>query len=445
MHNDSDSVTVGTTYNFIDESERLFLEQSTFVATNVDDLWSSDGTVVTDAATYLDSDFGSLKLTPSSAENYVRFNYHSSTASVPSQYAITTDVDGNDYVEAFMWVRPTKNCTVYLQTVLTEVSFASNTSSYSFVDPFVRHTGNEGSHTLFIGGTDTPTWHLVRAIPIAVPATGRWSIGVNFRVVFTTLTDAHLNIARPTLHTSQRFLLGDFFTSVIGNIPEIFLESDFANYSTNNPTYPLSRFVDVITTTAGDIYDQTISFEYLDSSEGGSASNLFTLSRLVDPRVCDSAYLSWLSQFRGRPILITYQPSTEGIGWSVFTLNSSLLSGLDPITNLPVGIDVLGSDATNLGGLPAGVEAFARWQVETGYYGHNAGTIQAMVSAIRRNLTGDEVVNYTLSTNTIAFTTKQSETFGSVVGDIGTSNSVVMSLIEPARPLGMIVTHTMTA
>jgi hypothetical protein len=436
---------MGTTFNFIDESERLFLEQSTFVATNIDDLWSSNGTIATDATEYLDADFGSLKLTPSSVDNYVRFNYHSSVVSVPSQYAITTDADGNDFIEAFMWVKSTKNCTLYLQIELTEVSFDSATSSFEFIDPFSRVTGAEGSHTVDIGGTDTPIWQLIRAVPVAVPSTGRWSIGLNFRVVFETLTGAFLNIARPSAYQSQRFLLGDFLNNTAAYLPEVFIEADTANFSTNNPTYPLMRFLDVITTTASEVYDQAVSFEYLDASEGGSSSNLFTLSRLVDPRVCDSSYLSWLAQFRGRPVLITYQPSTEGIGWSVFTLNSSLLSGLDPITNLPVGIDVLGSDATNLGGLPAGVEAFARWQVETGYYGHNAGTVSAMVNAIQRNLTGDQTVNYTLSTNTIAFTTKQSETFGSVVGDVGTSNSVVMSLIEPARPLGMLVTHTMTA
>jgi hypothetical protein len=103
---------MGTTYNFIDESERLFLEESTFVATNVDDLWSSNGTISTDPTEYLDSDFGSLKLIPSSVDNYVKFNYHSSVLNIPSQYAITTDVDGNDYIEAFMWVKSTKNCTL---------------------------------------------------------------------------------------------------------------------------------------------------------------------------------------------------------------------------------------------------------------------------------------------------------------------------------------------
>jgi hypothetical protein len=133
--------------------------------------------------------------------------------------------------------------------------------------------------------------------------------------------------------------------------------------------------------------------------------------------------------------LVTYQPSTEGIGWQIFTLNSSVLDG----------DDVLGNDATNLGGLPAGLDAFARWQVETGYYGHNAGTLQAMESAIQRNLTGAKIVGSTVSLNQISFTTSQAETFGTAPEDVGSSNSVILSLIEPARPLGMIVTHTLTA
>jgi hypothetical protein len=432
---------MGTTFNFIDESERLFLEQGIFISANLDDLWSSNGTITTDPVTYLDSDFGSLKLTPSSANNYIRFNYHSSVLNVPSQYAITTDADGNDFIEAFMWVKSSKNCTVYLQIVLTEVGFESNTSSFEFVDPFERVTGSEGSHTIDIGGTDVPTWQIIRAIPVEVPDLGRWSIGLNFRVVFDTTVGAYLNIARPSAYQSRRFLLGDFLNNTASYLPEIFLEADSANFSTNSPTFPLSRFLDVITTTAGDVYDQAISFEYLDSSEGGSHNNLFTLSRLVDPRVCDTSYLFWLAQFRGRPILITYQPSTEGVGWAIFTIyDPTTLSG-----SLLDGTSVLGSGATNLGGLPEGVESFARWQVETGYYGHNAGTISAMVNAIQLNLTGNQEVNYTLSTNTLAFTTKQSETFGTVVGDIGSSNPVIMSLIEPARPLGMLVTHTMTA
>lgn len=425
---------MGIIYNYLDESERTFLQQTTF-ASSTSDFWTSDGSLAVNAVTYLDASRGSLELMPSALENYVYYNYFSSASETPSQYAITVEQDAGDFVEAFMWVRPTKNCSIHLKTVLSEVEFDENTSTFSFVDPFVQVIGGEGSAVVALGGTDTPKWQLIRSVPVQVPENGRWSIQLQFRVVFSTLTDAHLHIARPTAHQSKRIFSNGFLSSSFEYFPEIFLESDLADFTKNEPTYPLARIFDVMTTTSDEILDQFTAFEYLDRSEGGDPSNLATLSRLVNPQVCDSAYLSWLAQFRGRPILVTYQPSTEGIGWQIFTLNSSLLDGPD----------VLGSDATNLGGLPAGLDAFARWQVQTGYYGHNAGTIEAMTSAIQRNLTGSKVVNYTIGLNQIDFTTSQAETFGTVVEDVGSSNSIILSLIEPARPLGMIVTHTLTA
>ena len=68
-----------------------------------------------------------------------------------------------------------------------------------------------------------------------------------------------------------------------------------------------------------------------------------------------------------------------------------------------------------------------------------------MVGAAKRALTGTKTVNYTVTQNQIAFTTSQAETYGTVVGDVGTSNAFVLSLIEPAKPLGMLITHTLAA
>jgi hypothetical protein len=68
-----------------------------------------------------------------------------------------------------------------------------------------------------------------------------------------------------------------------------------------------------------------------------------------------------------------------------------------------------------------------------------------MIGAIQRNLTGAKVVNYTMTQSSVAFTTSQAETYGTVPEDVGTSNSIILTLIEPARPLGMLVTHTLTA
>jgi hypothetical protein len=435
---------MGTTNNYIPEEESTFLEASVFAA-GVDDLWTSDGTISLDTETYLDAEYGSLKLVPSANENYVRYNYYATTASTPSQYSITASFDNDDFVESFVWVRPNRNCSIFLKTVLSKVTFDSGTGVYSFIDPFEQIVGSEGSESVIIGGTDEAKWQPIRSIPVRVPSSGFYSIELQMRIVFDDYTNASVNIARPSAYPSLRFLDNLFLQGVTSYIPNVFFESDFADFSKNEPTLPFTRFLDVLTTTAGDINITANQFEYLDKASGGDPDDLTTLSQFVDPRVCDSNYLSYLAQFRGRPLLVTYQPSTEGVGWEVFTLDSSVLTGIDPATSLPVGTHVLGTGAANTGSLPEGIEAYARWQVETGYYGHNAGTLDAMVSAAQRALTGTKTVNYTVTQNQIAFTTSQAETFGTVVGDVGLSNPFVLSLIEPARPLGMVVTHTLSA
>ena len=173
---------MGTTNNYIPAGESTFLEPSVFAA-GVDDLWTSDGTISLDTTTYLDAEYGSLKLIPSANENYVRYNYYATTASTPSQYSITASFDNNDFIESFIWVRPTKNCSIFFKTVLSKVSFNSNTGVYSFVNPFDQIVGSEGSLSVIIGGTDEAKWKLVRSIPEQVPSSGVYSIQLQMRIV----------------------------------------------------------------------------------------------------------------------------------------------------------------------------------------------------------------------------------------------------------------------
>lgn len=429
---------MGVISNYIDESERLFLESTAFAA-SVDNYWTSNGTLSADPVIFQDADFGSLKLTPSTSEHYIKYNYWAVPATdIPSQYAVTPNQDINDFVESFFWVRSTVNCTIYLKTVLTKVTYNSGTQKYMLsTNAQDIITGSEGTYSITLGALDQNRFHLLRAVPVQLPTTGNYSVSVQFRVVFSTLVNASLNISRPTSHPSLRVFRNGFASEVLGVLPEVFLESDTANFSTNQPTFVLSRFIELACSVADDVYDKTFQFLYLDTSQGQDSTELDSFSTLINPNICDSDTLFWLSQFRGRPILVTYQPSTEGVGWEVFTLDSA--------TSLLDGSNVLGTDASASSQLPSGIDAFARWQVETGYYGHNAGTLQSMVSAIQRALTNQKIVGYTKSENQIAFTTSQAETFGTVVGDIGSSVANILALIEPARPLGMIVTHTLTA
>jgi hypothetical protein len=429
---------MGVTFNYIDESERLFLEDS-YLQSSLSTLWTSDGTLSADPVVYQDSDFGSLYLTPSSLENYVKFNYWANPSTdIPSQYAVSPSIDSGDFIEAFAWVRPSVNCTIYVKTVLTKVTFDLTSQQYELsTDPADVITGSEGEHIITLGVLDSERWHLLRAVPRLIPESGNYSVSLQMRVVFPTTTNAHLNISRPTIHTSFGISRNRFMQFVGQFMPEIFVAQDTADFSTNEPTFPLMRFIDSITTVADDLQVKSEEFTYIDIATGFDETDSGTFSTLVDPNYCDGATLLWLAQFRGRQILVTYQPSTEGQSWVRFTLDDAVSGVLDDIA-------VLGSNSSDIG-LPDGVDAYARWQVETGYYGHNAGTLEAMISAIKRLLTGAGVVNYTVSANAIHFTTSWTETYGSVIGDIGSSSELLLQIVEPARPLGMIVTHELTA
>jgi hypothetical protein len=429
---------MGVTFNYIDESERLFLEDS-YLQSSLSTLWTSNGTLSADPVVYQDSDFGSLYLSPSALENYVKYNYWATPATdIPSQYAISPTIDENDFIESFIWVRPSVNCTIYIKTVLTKVTYDPTSQQYELsTDPADVITGVEGVHEIALGVLDSERWHLLRAVPTRLGETGNYSVSLQIRVVFSTTTNAHLNISRPTIHTSYGVFKNKFMQFVAQFMPEIFITQDTADFATSEPTFPMIRFIDSITTNANDIQVQSEAFTYIDRSTGFDETVPEAFSTLVDPNYCDGATLLWLAQFRGRQILVTYQPSTEGASWVRFTLDDAVSGVLDDIA-------VLGSNASDIG-LPDGVDAYARWQVQTGYYGHNAGTIEAMVSAIQRLLTGAGVVNYTVSANAIHFTTSWTETYGSVIGDIGSSSELLLQIVEPARPLGMIVTHTLTA
>jgi hypothetical protein len=194
---------MGVTFNYIDQSERIFLENSYFQS-SLSTLWTSDGTLSADPVVYQDSDFGSLYLTPSALENYVKYNYWATPATdIPSQYAISRAIDQEDFVEAFTWVRPSVNCTIYVKTVLTKVTFDLTSQQYELsTDPADVITGVEGEHVISLGVLDSERWHLLRAVPLRLPDTGNYSISVQMRVVFSTTTNAHLNISRPTVITS---------------------------------------------------------------------------------------------------------------------------------------------------------------------------------------------------------------------------------------------------
>jgi hypothetical protein len=70
-----------------------------------------------------------------------------------------------------------------------------------------------------------------------------------------------------------------------------------------------------------------------------------------------------------------------------------------------------------------------------------------MVSAIKLLLTGSKTVNYVVGTNEITFETSIDETYASdTLGlSIGDEHPYILLILEPTRPLGMIIHHELVA
>lgn len=426
-----------STVNYIDASERKFIEPGYF-ATLSGGLWNSDATISADPITYQDFSFGSI-FVDAVAESETTYNIWSNPATdIPSQYAITLDVENTDYIEAFCWVRPTKNCTISISTQLTEVYLDETTNDFMLSsDSEDVYQGATGNHTIAVGIADEPIWHLVKAKLIQIPSDdAQYSIGLKISAVFDDETSpGELNISRPTIIRTHAIFFNEALQETYIFIPDVFLDRDTADFTSNEVTYPLMRLIDVATDTAHHVAQKIDEIQYLDIESGFDSTDSETYSTLINPSYSDVPTLEWLSQFRGRNLVVTYEPSTEGEEWQQFVLDSSTLDGTD----------VIATATPSTSGISGGVEEYFRWQVQTGNYGHNAGTISAMISAVQLFLTGEKTINYSTTPTNIYIETSITETYGSDDLSIGDANPYILEIIEPARPLGMTVTHVLTA
>lgn len=426
---------MASTTNYIDESERLFSETG-YVATLISqEIWTTTGTLQADAITYQDAKFGSLKLTGGVSES-VFYNAYDISKVQPSQYSLTTFVENSDYIEAYCSVKVSKNATVSIRTTLYEVALHTPTNTFRYVtsSPSVV-VGEFGSRVLETGHLDDSDFQIVRAVPVQIPDDEkRYSIAMEIKVEYSDSSNiGYANISRPTLIRTHAWLDNNFLNACVRVVPRTFLSQDFADFLKNKPTFPLMRLLDVLTNSAGEIFEIHDSITHLLIEEGFDSTELLSLSTLISPEVADLDTLRWLAQFRGRNLVVTYEPSTEGAEWQLFVLDESELDG----------VGVLATSSASLIGISGGVIEYFRWQVETGYYGHNAGTLSALISSIQLLLTGSKTVTYDISPtgNEIKFYTNITETFKGDLFLVGDSSPFVLAVLEPARPLGLLVTH----
>ena len=101
-----------------------------------------------------------------------------------------------------------------------------------------------------------------------------------------------------------------------------------------------------------------------------------------------------------------------------------------------IGTNSLNFSEVALNAYEADVDAFARWQISNGYWGHKAGTREAFDGILDRYLTGTKYRTYTLTGFLLSIKTLYDETPWAAGG----YSPLLEALLEPARPAGYKLT-----
>lgn len=200
-------------------------------------------------------------------------------------------------------------------------------------------------------------------------------------------------------------------------MPDFYWDYD---YQQENPIAPFHKLIDSMMVVSGqtrEFFNDSLPYENAELPTLQSQIEEQYRSTVVDPFYAKNEYLPWLSQFSGTKIKR-----------NIVTSN---------------GDKLLPSIETE--------NEYARWQLNSGYYGINAGTRQAIIESARQALIftkdGDPPTGAVAVTNryegnvfTIRVQTLLNETLD--VDTEGQSSAYVLDAIEPARPLGVRIVHT---
>ena len=296
-------------------------------------------------------------------------------------------------------------------------------------------------------GVINPQWYVFRSDAI-VPVSVVGTTGMTIHVTFTPNDPSEtIYFTLPVLCQNYEFVSKNrILTSVAQNLPAVFLDIDFEQ--TGSIELPFLRLLDVFTNGLDYAYQQMGKYAYLDVAQGYDDNDDSTKSALVNSDVADFATLVWLCKFTGTKPVTRYESSLDTVT-TPFVLGDEISSG----SLLDEGDGLLLTSYTELNPpvltLSAQIQLL-KWQIDYGYYGINSGTLPAVVESAKQQLTGEKnlVVEYDFGIEpwVINLFSEWTETYGAIgEEDIGNSSKLVLSAVEYGRPLGVRVTHTMTA
>lgn len=224
----------------------------------------------------------------------------------------------------------------------------------------------------------------------------------------STLTPVFFTLPTLTLNEPEKY---NQFSQLSRNLfPDIFREVDEESI---NPARPLAKIYHSMTADLSQAMDKYVRMTNFERSELNTASveingdpfNTLSKSELTDPELMTPEYLEWGAMLLGAPT----KSDIKINGTSVF----------------PSSFD------------------FRRWQVQTGAFGHDAGSRESVREAVQTVLTDDRVVVITPLWDSEQFTvmirTLVSETPGNPAE--GQSSPEVLAVAEPTRPAGFTFVH----
>jgi len=224
----------------------------------------------------------------------------------------------------------------------------------------------------------------------------------------SSLTPVFFTLPTLTLNEPQKY---NQFSQLSKNFfPDIFREVD---QESTNPINPLAKIYHSMTADLSQAMDKYVRMVNLERPELNTASveidgdpfNTLTRSELTDPELMVPEYLEWGAMLRG-----------------ALTISDIQVGG---VSVLPSGFD------------------FRRWQVQTGAFGHDAGSRESVREAVQTILTGSRTVLITPLWQgqqfNIMIRTLVSETPDNPA--VGQSSPKVLAVAKPTRPAGYVFLH----
>ncbi len=314
---------------------------------------------------------------------------------------------------------------------ITDSSTLSIAATYSFII-------NASSPSINAEGVASPQWSIVRVITDVFDSP---TPSVQISIGISKNQSETVYFSSPVFVPQMEFAIENTaLGKVAALLPQFMLEDDFS--ITEPIDMPLMRFIDVCTVGLDSVINKTLDMSYLDAQDGKDEQFINTLSTLVNPRAAQIPDLIWLAKFVGTKPVTRFTSSLEE-ETEAFVLNSSELNGEDtlrltsysslnpPVFDLEVQRDLLD------------------WQVSTGSFGFNAGTTSAIEDSVKLMLIGNKTVNldydYSTSPFEIEIQTPWYETIGADETKIGESSILVLEAVQRAKPIGVLLTHVMTA